>query len=363
VQYHHPDRRGTRLITNNANTSVVVQQTLPFGTALDSESTGVNTTARRFTSYERSAQTGLDYAVNRHYDARQGRFTQVDPIGMSAVSLANPQTLNLYAYCANDPINNIDPNGLFFGAVFSFVGRFFAGLFGGPGGINVFGSFTYRNLPPVSVSFTNSFNDINVGFGGINFQVKGQNPSSLTHELGHFVPTCNDKFASIFGGKGAVGRTDYDYNGVYRGRNPVFAAQVAGNGRNAAGNSFFDAEHLFNFPHLSGNQAGTENTTIYVPGNYSGRPTGPTPTAGVVTFFYRTFFGRSNVTLAVFHVGNFRLRRQGGRLRIGTTGGPGGFEGGNLHSHFELWEGNTGFLPPGDKRDAARIPLTPIICP
>jgi uncharacterized protein RhaS with RHS repeats len=75
VQYHHPDRRGTRLITNNANPSVVEQQSLPFGTALESESVGVNTTSRRFTSYERSAQTGLDYAVNRHYDPRQGRFT------------------------------------------------------------------------------------------------------------------------------------------------------------------------------------------------------------------------------------------------------------------------------------------------
>jgi len=179
VQYHHPDRRGTRLITNNANTSVVEQQTLPFGTALDSESTGVNTTARRFTSYERSAQTGLDYAVNRHYDARQGRFTQVDPIGMSAVSLANPQTLNLYAYCANDPINNVDPNGLFFGAVLGFVGRFFAGLFGGPGGnINVFGSFTYHNLPPISVSFTDNFKNISLGFAGVNFQLKGQQPCS-----------------------------------------------------------------------------------------------------------------------------------------------------------------------------------------
>jgi hypothetical protein len=31
---------------------------------------------------------------------------------MKATSLINPQTLNLYAYCANDPINRTDPNGL-----------------------------------------------------------------------------------------------------------------------------------------------------------------------------------------------------------------------------------------------------------
>jgi RHS repeat-associated protein len=65
----------------------------------------------------------LDYAINRHYDSQQGRFTQVDPIGMGASSLENPQTLNLYAYCANDPVNNIDPNGLFWGKLFRFIGK------------------------------------------------------------------------------------------------------------------------------------------------------------------------------------------------------------------------------------------------
>jgi RHS repeat-associated protein len=113
TQYHHPDRLGTRLITNASDTSVQEQVTLPFGTALEAESTGG--TNRRFTSYDRSIGTGLDYAVNRHYDSQQGRFIQVDPIGMNASSLENPQTLNLYAYCGNDPVNHTDPNGLFWG--------------------------------------------------------------------------------------------------------------------------------------------------------------------------------------------------------------------------------------------------------
>jgi RHS repeat-associated protein len=121
TQYHHPDRLGTRLITNAQDTSVQEQATLPFGTALDAESTG--STNRRFTSYDRSASTGLDYAVNRHYDSQQGRFIQVDPIGMGATSLENPQTLNLYAYCGNDPINHTDPSGLFWGKLFRGIGK------------------------------------------------------------------------------------------------------------------------------------------------------------------------------------------------------------------------------------------------
>jgi len=122
VEHHHPDRLGTRLVSNPGSGTSFEQATLPFGNGLPSESTG--STNRRFTSYERSNVTGLDYAVNRHYDSQQGRFTQVDPIGMRAASLEHPQTLNLYSYCGNDPVNRTDPDGLFFG----FLKKLFRGI-------------------------------------------------------------------------------------------------------------------------------------------------------------------------------------------------------------------------------------------
>jgi len=125
VEYHHPDRLGTRVVSNPANGTSFEQVTLPFGTALTAESTGA--TNRRFTSYDRSPTTGLDYANNRDYDSLQGRFTQVDPIGMKASSLEHPQTLNLYSYVGNDPVNRLDPDGLFWGALKRFfhkVGAF-----------------------------------------------------------------------------------------------------------------------------------------------------------------------------------------------------------------------------------------------
>jgi len=131
TQYHHPDRLGTRLVTNAQDASFFEQQTLPFGTGLNESTAGspagvtTGATSRRFTTYERSFTTGLDYALNRHYDPQQGRFTQVDPIGMRSVSLSSPQTLNLYAYCTNDPINHRDPSGLGF---FSFLKKIFKGI-------------------------------------------------------------------------------------------------------------------------------------------------------------------------------------------------------------------------------------------
>jgi RHS repeat-associated protein len=126
VEYHHPDRLGTRVVTNNVDASFFEQLTLPFGVALNAESTGV--TSRRFTSYDRSAATGLDYALNRHYDSAQGRFTQIDPLGLSASNLSDPQSLNMYAYCGNDPVNQTDANGLFWGKLWRFLKKAFKWL-------------------------------------------------------------------------------------------------------------------------------------------------------------------------------------------------------------------------------------------
>src|SRR5215204_745578 len=111
VQYHHPDRLGTRLVTTKASNAVTEQVTLPFGVELKAESTG-EATNRRFTTYERSATTGLDYAVNRFYDSQQGRFTQIDPLEVEGITVGDPQSDKLYAYVENDPINSIDPLGL-----------------------------------------------------------------------------------------------------------------------------------------------------------------------------------------------------------------------------------------------------------
>jgi RHS repeat-associated protein len=119
IQYHHPDRLGTRLVSNAQDTSAFEQVSLPFGIAISAESTG--STNRRFTSYDRSSTTGIDYAINRHYDPQQGRFTQVDPIGVNAANLTDPQSFNLYSYCGNDPINHVDPSGLFWGRLIRFL--------------------------------------------------------------------------------------------------------------------------------------------------------------------------------------------------------------------------------------------------
>lgn len=71
-----------------------------------------------YTGREYDRETGLYYYRARHYDPMEGRFISKDPIGIRA-------GVNLYSFVLNNPINFIDPLGLF---DFKYYGNY-----GGPG--------------------------------------------------------------------------------------------------------------------------------------------------------------------------------------------------------------------------------------
>ena len=68
-----------------------------------------------FTGKERDAESGLDNFGARYNASSLGRFMTPDwaakPTTVPYASFGDPQTLNLYTYVENAPLNRIDPDG------------------------------------------------------------------------------------------------------------------------------------------------------------------------------------------------------------------------------------------------------------
>ncbi len=80
----------------------------------------------RYRGYYYDTETGLYYLQTRYYDPELGRF-----ISQDSLEYADPETingLNLFAYCANNPIKYVDPTGCSWSSFWSKVGRFLGGM-------------------------------------------------------------------------------------------------------------------------------------------------------------------------------------------------------------------------------------------
>jgi RHS repeat-associated protein len=121
INYHTPDHLGSpRILTDSSSQVISRRDFLPFGDQL-SDSVGnrssipgysiTDSIRQKFTGYQRDEETGLDFAQARYYSNINGRFMSVDPF-RGSTKVGNPQTLNLYSYTLNNPINFTDPLGL-----------------------------------------------------------------------------------------------------------------------------------------------------------------------------------------------------------------------------------------------------------
>ncbi len=106
-RYYHHDGLGSTRALSDASASVTDTYSYDaFGGALASNGATLN--AYRFAGEQLDAHTGLYYLRARDYDPATGRFTARDPFGGLT---HDPKTLHKYVYCANDPVNHVDPTG------------------------------------------------------------------------------------------------------------------------------------------------------------------------------------------------------------------------------------------------------------
>jgi len=118
--FMHTDWLGTeRARTNAGGVLCEIITSQPFGDGTI-KSTPPNAPACDpspdfFTGKQRDIESNLDDFGARYFSSQWGRWMSPDwaasPEAVPYATLANPQSLNLYAYVGNDPINGEDPDG------------------------------------------------------------------------------------------------------------------------------------------------------------------------------------------------------------------------------------------------------------
>jgi len=103
----HKDHLGSSTaITDSTGADTETTEYMPFG--VQRSHSGANASDYKYTDQELDNESGLYNYDARMYDPVIGRFISADTIAQSPY---NPQSLNRYSYCMNNPLNYVDPSG------------------------------------------------------------------------------------------------------------------------------------------------------------------------------------------------------------------------------------------------------------
>ena len=110
LHFYLADPLGTRRVQlNSAGQVEGTDASLPYGDGF-AQTASDDPTTQHYAQLSFDAETGLDHAEARQYAPWMGRWTAPDPYNDS-YDLANPQSLNRYAYVNNNPLGFVDPSG------------------------------------------------------------------------------------------------------------------------------------------------------------------------------------------------------------------------------------------------------------
>ncbi len=105
VVYVHTDHLGSVVAESNSAGKITKRfHYKPFGESIETQQDDVGYSAHKF-----DADLGLSYMQARYYDPVLGRFYSNDPVGFTGAV----NTFNRYSYVGNNPVNKIDPTGMY----------------------------------------------------------------------------------------------------------------------------------------------------------------------------------------------------------------------------------------------------------
>ncbi|MEW6221667.1 MAG: RHS repeat-associated core domain-containing protein, partial [Thermodesulfobacteriota bacterium] len=126
VQYFHKDPLASTAVVTSATGALVEKGSyMPFGVERDVANSGsayasaISVSSYTYTDQERDSESGLYNYNARLYDPMTGRFLSADSI---VPRPGDPQSLNRYSYCLNNPLAYVDPSGHFLVELLTIVG-------------------------------------------------------------------------------------------------------------------------------------------------------------------------------------------------------------------------------------------------